>query len=347
MAVRDATSMDASTTLRRIETLLDHVRAVDTRRYETRATNSILREHVPEIEKLLASTFATLEAIAERYAASAEKPGLPDDALDGDFAAHVDALMQAEDAASRVADIAVVARMELAHRHLRLQQMPLGADSWDYIAVTSSIRRRVLKSVTAIQTAIRRHEGLNDEDSWFRSELDHSLEVRRVYAAFRRRLQLDRPPSRAEMYTRLRLVGTSIAILVGKDIYEHLRVTDRQMIRALQAKVINWLRKDPTTSGRFPARAGEHIWQDVAACADLLMQVNHRTELRDHDVAALEALADALRRNAPPAECRVRLAALEGADEKLDQFIRSSDEPTDALTKLVPRLLAGTRRPTW
>ncbi|MCB9755840.1 MAG: hypothetical protein H6713_38405 [Myxococcales bacterium] len=339
--------------LRELDALFERARAVDTRRFESRDPDAIAREHIPEITALLADARATLCDVATRYdgggasIAGATAPG-------DDFSVHVDTLMRGDDTGTRVADLAIIARMELAQRLECIRRLPANASTWDIIAVTSSVRRRVLKSVSAIQKAICEHERLDREIPWFRAERERSLEVRRAYATFRRRLELERPPSRDELYARLRLVGTALAMLIGDDVYEHLRVTDRQLLRRLQEKVIQRLRVDPSSDGRAATREGERVWQDIATAAELLMQVNRRAELREHDAATLRRLTEELRPLSPRArvtpELRARLSSLMGADPAIDGLLLAPADaliPVGVLRPNVSRLLATAQQLGW
>ncbi|MCA9717351.1 MAG: hypothetical protein H6713_41305 [Myxococcales bacterium] len=336
--------------------LITRASAVDTRRFESSSIEEIRRELVPELEATLEQARATLTAVAARYDEGDEET--LDSFESNDFGVFVDALMRTDSSAKQIADIATIACMELAQRRARMRELHARATTWDYIADAASARRRVLKSATAIQRAIAEHEGLECQNAWYLTELERSLEVRRVYAEFRDRLAIERPPRQDEMYARLRLVGTSLAMLIGHDIYEFLRVPDRRMFRELQTKVIEWLRVDASRSGRYPARAGARIWQDIAAFANLLMQVNHRAELREHDAELLSSVATALRAVAgpTPAATLARLRAVRGRDDALDRRLAearrgASPLPADELRALASRLaveLAGPQSaPRW
>ncbi len=349
--------------VRSLQSVIERARAIDTRAYESEAVEAIQETLVPDVLGLLDEARAMLSAVVRRYEASTSTPSSTstldlDPSADAGFSSHIDTLMQNGGSAQQLVDIAVIARMELAQRGARLRSPSVDADSWDYVALSAGLRRRVLKSASAILRALAEHESLELPNSWYLTELERSIQVRRAYARFRARLRVERPPTMHEMYSRLRLVGTSLAMLVGDDIYEHLRIADRRMIRDIQAKVIGWLRIDVSKSGRFPGRAGTRIWQDIAAFAGLLMQVNNRAELLEHDLALLTSVEATLR--ASPAGGRAqrgtleRLRALRGRDPRLDDLLASTGPVSrDQLLEVVSSVsISGagqTRaaRPAW
>ncbi len=317
--------------VRSLQSVLARAQSLDTRRYESKAVDAIQETLAPEVLGLLAEARATFAAVAERYEQSGStsvSTSALDPSADAGFSSHIDTLMEHEGSAQQLVDIAVIAGMELAQRGARLRALLSDASSWDYIALAAGLRRRVLKAASAILQALAEHEAIELPNAWYLTEIERSLQVRRAYASFRARLQVEHPPTMIDMYSRLRLVGTALAMLIGDDIYEHLRIADRRMIRELQAKVIGWLRIDASKSGRFPGRAGTRIWQDIAAFAGLLMQVNNRAELVEHDQALLASVDAGLRASSGDAlalrSALTRLGALRGRDPRLDDVLESS-----------------------
>jgi len=95
-------------------------------------------------------------------------------------------------------------------------------------------------------------------------------------------------------------------------------------LRELQTKVLVWLRGEDG----FDCDAGKKLWQDVSTYADLLLQVNHRAELREHDGALLEKIYAGLFSSPPhpesvPDAMRLELETLLGRDAELDELIES------------------------
>ena len=109
------------------------------------------------------------------------------------------------------------------------------------------------------------------------------------------------------------------------SVYPLLRVEDRVTLRRLLKRILDWL----NSADQVPA-AGERLWQDLAAFAELLVQVSHRQELQDHD---LELINRAHRTLFPygqptpdiPEALRSELQTLLGLDTELDALIVGSD----------------------
>ena len=357
---RSSARETARSLLERVVSLISAAEDVDTRRFESSVEVVIREVLVPALEDVLDQAMCTLTAVFEHYEDRERAGGeAPDEIKSDDFSCYVDELMRTASSRERIADVAMIARMELSRRRERLQRLSERAGAWEIIAVAASVRRRILKSATALQRAICLHEGVDCHNSWFRTELERSLEVRRVYALFRRRLELERPPSPEQVYSRLRLAGTSLAILIGSDIYESLRVSDRRMIRELQSKIIAWLR-GASEGGRHPARAGAQIWHDVAAFANLLMQVNNRAELLEHDRAALTRVAGRLASGCSgvelPAELLGPLEGIAARDGQLEELVLAARAGTppelSEFQSIVVRLRAALERgrvasPRW
>ncbi|MCB9751104.1 MAG: hypothetical protein H6713_14095 [Myxococcales bacterium] len=339
--VRDAPP-DTASLLRTLRALHRRARDVDVQRLESRATAELAATHVPSVIALLDELQAALLAVAARYGARGEP--------DADEALELDALLGARDTAARVADLAIIARAELAYRHERLREVPADACAWDHIAAISSARRRALRSLALVERAICDHERLACESSWRDEALRRSLEIRRVYAAFRRRLDLARTPAKPGVRARMRRAGVSLAVLVGEDCYEHLRTSDRRTIRALQASVRDWLRVNGARADRFSICAGERIWRELHDFAERTLQVNDRAELREHDAATLQQVADGLLRLDAdadvPSTLRARLRPLAGADAGVDDCIGAPDcapVPAETLRAYIDRVITRQR----
>jgi hypothetical protein len=95
-------------------------------------------------------------------------------------------------------------------------------------------------------------------------------------------------------------------------------------------------------------RAGARIWHDIAAFADLLMQVNNRAELRDHDAELLMKVAPALLSppdaSLVPADMVARLDPLYGRSGALDLILREQTRVNvNALREIVNDLLTELR----
>jgi len=340
-----------ATLVQQLRALTDSAQAIDTRTYERAETETICSELYVAVERLLGDADKVLKLLQHHYESNARANNRIETPAAG-FGEHVDRLLAQNDADASITDIAFIARMELAQRTQQFRRLSPESGRWDQIAVCARVRRRVIKFATALDRAICERAGIEFEESRFLSELHSSLDVRKAYVRFRDKLNLSQPPSSEGVHARLRLVGTSFAILLGRSCYEDLRIVDRRMLRELQSRIIDWLREGQSMN-RAKARAGLRLWQDTAAFAGLLMQVNLRTELIEHDHAVLVELRGRVYNapsNAPlQAPTLEELRPLIGRDPDLDACIRRGSECTYgelkvAVTCVLTRLQAQVAR---
>jgi len=140
-----------------------------------------------------------------------------------------------------------------------------------------------------------------------------ALEVRRLYAEFRRGLRRAAGEDSEAVLSALRYSAGALAVLVASTAYGQARASDRALLRRLRERMIGWSR-----SGR-DVPLGLQLLDDVWTCADLLRGVNGRQELRAHDTATIDALLAASDRSSPGfAE---QLLSLSGLDDELDVSI--------------------------
>jgi hypothetical protein len=95
--------------------------------------------------------------------------------------------------------------------------------------------------------------------------------------------------------------------------------------------------------------SGRRIWQDLEACADLFLQVNHRAELLEHDDKLVQEILPSLSRlprsGPPPEEISSRLRLLLGRDAAVDELIERSPKPSvEEWVRAVEELRRGLRR---
>jgi hypothetical protein len=237
-------------------------------------------------------------------------------------------------------EIAFIAQLELRQRDARLRRV--NGSSHLLIGEADSALRRIRKALSAVDCTIADATGVPPLLD-FRSELDVSLAIRRGYARFRKDLRSNDPPTGETLYARLRGVGTQLAMLVGWDIYPELRVRDRLMLRDIQRRILHWLgAADRTTDD------GARLWQDVAACAEILALVNSRAEVRAHDATAIDQVLSRLREGVDIADEEVQrlLHSLRGLDAGLDALAAAGSDGAarfvDELERVFLRFGTGT-----
>lgn len=218
---------------------------------------------------------------------------------------------------------------------------------WDLIAACSSAVREILKSLSAIEIAVAEHEGCSVTTRYYVTELDRSLRVRRAYFTFRAEVLGDGPPPLHDAARRLRSAASALAKLISREAYGFARVHDRSSLREIQRRIREQLTAHATAQVEaVPARLAmldvmaSRLWQDLANLTELMLLVNNRAELRDHDRKLLHEVHRALADDELDAErARSALAELLGRDPDLDRWIRAGSRELAPLRPLVAAAL--------
>lgn len=328
-----------------LRVIVEEAQRIPIAEYENEAAAKLRVELVPEVRDLALEMLRVIEPLIDpdRGEESAEaRHGGSASA----FARRVDALIRDSDAVDHIGDLAFMARVELRSKLCRLGDVA-ELDSWELIGRCGSCLRKVIKAATALDLVLGDCTGIHHLS--FETELETSLQVRRVYGKFRRHL-LDFEPSEeagSRVEQQLNNAATAIARLIGRDVYLDLRVTDRVELRNLQGRLIDW-----TTRSRHDARAGQRLLEDIRAFVELLAQVNHRQELREHDQRIVPGVLDELAQHpgteSVPAELRGTLERLYGLEDELDRRLQGRIAvPIDAVRTVLERLEAALPLPAW
>jgi hypothetical protein len=342
-----------------------HAQAVDVRPFELRPASEVVVGLVPPVVEVLSDAIDVCRGVVAAYD-PVESAASPESALedvlgdDGEsegrsssvFHVDLDALVGGTGERRAVADVAFLGVTELRPKLARVERLGRGADPWEVVAECGSGLRRVGKSLTAIEVVLCRVEGLDARLS-FSTQLARSLEVRAQYARLRRTI-VRTEPGPASLQRCLRRVGTAIAMLIGKDVYPELRIHDRRQLRELQARILDWLRREPGrgTGGGETAehtREGMRLWQDLVGFAGLLAQVSRRQELIEHDAAQLDRVHGALRaaRGERVGEDAIAtLCSLRGLDDEVDELLEEQVVSLAAWAPVVRRLHRAISEPT-
>jgi hypothetical protein len=329
--------MKAANLQKELQRVAETAIAIDVRQFEEAARARVATELIPAITSVLADGISVLGRILEHYETTRNEAGLIPStdavAVQGHgehFYEEIESLMSTASGTGRIADIAFMARWELERKQQGLREIPDQDDPWKVIAECGSARRRLVKSATAVALAVAEHEGIPTAlEASYVTELKRSLETRRIYAIFRRRLREAGPFQVHNARACLRAGGTAIATMVGRDVYEDLRVSDRIQLRRLQRRILEWLRGDDG----FDTESGRRLWGDLETCSDLLLQVNHRAELCQHDEKSLHEVLEELadedqERTGLPAHLLPRIELLLGRDPVIDELIGRVAETT-------------------
>ncbi len=341
--------MDKHELLGRVRALIENIQGVAFIVPEDTGYFSIDDDMVRQVRELMAQTIEVLRDLTDFYDAESAAHGEKDEsqAADGDFLKEIGAQISSELAAREVSSLAFVARGQL----LEMQEALAGAlknrQVWGVASYADSGLRHVGKALIAAESAICEYEGLPANDRrWV--DLADSLEIRRLYAQFRRAILRGSDPSNAVELTKwLRGAFTRIAILRDLEIYPFLRIDDRRSIKRLQKRIESWLNKEEGCSDEV----GFRLCEDLTSFARLLIKINDREELREHDRQVVTTAHRMLFSPARPATQlvaghRKELERLLGRDDELDQLILHIDEhvPED-LREPLEKLMRHLNRP--
>ena len=198
---------------------------------------------------------------------------------------------------------------------------------------------------------MREYRGLEPRRRvWF--DLEDTLEIRRRFIRFWLEVQRKESPTGDDLRPALERVAMMIDDLRQDSIYPYLRLDDRLDLRALQKRILSWL-EGASSDGSGEAESGRRLWQDASGFFNLLMQIQRREELREHDLVqlgrVLRRLHDEGGGSKPMgrelfAELRELLLDMAGRESSLDQILVrdepvSQDDLETAVRKVHSKLL--------
>ena len=201
-----------------------------------------------------------------------------------------------------------------------------------------------MKALGALTVAICQLEGLPEPQTFYVTELERSLTVRRAYRIFYTDVDPTHDPSSGPIGPRLRRAATSIAKLCGRPIYPSMRVHDRYSLRMIQQRLQAWLAPNDSDP-RLVEAAGVRLFQDIAHLTELMLGVNERPELRLHDARISASVAESLERGDIDVPGAIEaLAVIKGRDANLDAMLASATLPS--MAALLARLRELTQQLT-
>jgi hypothetical protein len=320
LALRPPPSAEASCLQRSLHDLAEAAQAIDTRTFEVAAPPRVRAEMVPSLQRALEVAIGTLGEVLEHYDTPPSDDSLGDAGDSGVFHMTLDDIVedQPTNPRQRVADLAFMARWELVRKREAILAALAQDDGWRLIEECCSTRRRIIKAASGVERVIAE---LEVQPSLFANlylnEQQRAVQTRTAYHVFLVGVRAASSQwAQRDLHRCMRLIGTGIAQLIGRPIYEELRIEDRRMIRAVQARLVDWLR------GQHDELEGRRLVSEIESAAELLMGVNRRPALIEHDCELLEKLIAAVQQPAThKASFYVRLMALRGRDPALDRHI--------------------------
>ena len=176
----------------------------------------------------------------------------------------------------RLTDLAFVARIELGAAREDLQDVAGRKKTWQALGQAASSMSKAERALAALEREI--FAAMEKEPPQRPGVLAESLEIRSHYARLRGWLLQDDQDSAPSLVARLAEAANQLRRLQKLDVYPLMRIQDRKQVRSLLDRI-----EAVTDRGEVDddARA---LWQDLGAAAQLLLQINHRHDLVDHDL---------------------------------------------------------------
>jgi hypothetical protein len=291
----------------------------------------------PRLAQAIETGSALLQAAHEHYerlGGSVEEQIARTDSLHD-----IGRLISSEIAGQEITDVLFVARAELKGA---LQDLISSIDQEDFLRVASSCDsglRTLKRTLISVESAIYEYEGREPPvRQW--SDLEVSLRTRRVYGELRQEILRTPNPRDALLADRLAGVHDRLDRLRDLDFYPLLRFDDRVAMRELRRRLAGWVATEP-----HDLVGGRRLWQDLVGFGELLKEVSHRQELRQHDRALLrrawhQLFGRAAHPPALPEDLLYQLDALAGLDDELDELLaRRESEDLPRWQQLLSRLL--------
>ena len=247
---------------------------------------SVQSHLVQQVQEIIVDSLDLMRQVMDHYDETDSSDSTPnllagvDAAGEEDLLREIGAAISIELAAQEVSNIAFAVRAQLMETFEALCGAQKGDQIWVVASHADTGLRRAGKGLITLENTIREYESLEPvERTW--SKLHDSLEIRRLYCQFRRGISRQGPPEGLDdLSSGLRSAAHRIAILRDRSIYPLMRISDRIPIRRLQKRILAWLESDPSPDRE---EQGRQLWSDLQSFAELLIQVNHREELREHD----------------------------------------------------------------
>ena len=302
----------------RFRDLIEQVEGADVRVPEDSALISLATDLVPKVTHLLRAGIALLSDLETFYG-----PGASPEAEDPDSLSQIGLQISAEFAARDLGDMSFFARTDLKNSlELLIASATHKQNQMILASNCESGLRRLRKALISVESASYEFEGQPaPERQWI--DVEVSLQIRKLYWNLRRETGGLTDNKDQPLETRLRAVLYRILAFRELSVYPFLRVDDRVNMRLLLKRILDWLNGDE----RDVAEARK-LWLELSSFAEILVQISHRQELRDHDLRLVSKAYRTLfrfggRRRTMPDDLMAELQSLLGLDDELDRLIAS------------------------
>lgn len=210
-----------------------------------------------------------------------------------------------------IADLSFLGRLELEGLATRFADARGKKRVWDVLRYADMAGARAEQALIAIETSIREAENLVARDH---GELDlgPALEVRRQYSILRYEMVRSGELGGEDLRGALERQLARITAFREHATYAQVRVDDRLQIRSLQKRI-------RTALADSEGEDLERLWEDLEAATSLLLQINRRSVLENHDRRILSALG-------PKSVSTRFLTSLLGRSAALDAILLGDEE---------------------
>ncbi len=234
------------------------------------------------------------------------------DMLDtGTFNKEADRAMESESHLKRLAVIAEMTEGVFLYKLKQIQGLPANMPWLDFLERLASARRCIMKAAVALENSLAELINVKPELN-FQSEVNRGLIVRRLYADYRYAIQ--QLIGRVGTQEVVRVARHHISMMLRLDAYEYMRFSDRRHLVVLKQRMTQVL------SSKCTDDTGLHLLEEIQNTASLIMDINHRQELMEHDLQRIHACIEAIdtgRLDLVPS----LLHDLIGRSAKLDRFV--------------------------
>lgn len=287
-----------------------------------------ITEVVPGVRDLLNAAVETLRAIQQLYESNAVLRKVVVEDSDPDSLTDIGVLISTEMAARGIADLAFVARGDLMNCRQELAKAVERESFWQMASRCDTGYRHLRRALISVESAIFEFEGREPPvRPWV--DLSSSLKIRQAFGRLRRSVLGDDNDAALPVADRLARIAERLVALRGEHFYPLLRFDDRVAVRRLYQRIVDW------QEGRAEEEVtGQRLWRDVVGFTELLRQVNHREELREHDLKSLSGLLQEMRSDGADEpsiseKAHKLLWSLQGLDNELDGVLEAMETSED------------------
>ena len=186
-------------------------------------------------------------------------------------------LEESSEILTNLIDISHLTKARLLQKINALQTVEFNdGDKYELLELISSCSRKVVDYCNAFDkylSELFKIKKLIDHEEL----LDEALGIRDMYAKFRYRLQKLEEQNQ-DIFQLLLSSGNLLACIVGSSNFHKLRPLDRFQFRQMQNRIMTWVRQLP-----HDPKKGKQLWQNLQITAEMLMEINNRSILFEHD----------------------------------------------------------------